>query len=69
MSKPVNEIAEEIANEIMTAHPGLFTHLDDLGNVIGIVLGKYINGTLGYEKEDFLAGLDHGISLSDGTHG
>ena len=37
----------------------------DIGNEIGIVLGKTITKD---ELEDFLAGLRHGISLSDGTH-
>jgi len=37
----------------------------DIGNEVGIVLGKTITKD---ELEDFLAGLRHGISLSDGTH-
>ena len=37
----------------------------DIGNEIGFVLGKTITKD---ELEDFLSGLRHGISLSDGTH-
>lgn len=41
----------------------------DIGNEIGIVLGKYLKkDKFGFEKEDFIAGLNHGVSLSDGTH-
>jgi hypothetical protein len=38
--------------------------ISDVGNEIGIVIGKY-------NKEDiksFMFGLNHGISLSNGTH-
>jgi hypothetical protein len=37
----------------------------DIGNEVGIVLGKTMTKD---ELDDFLAGLRHGISLSDGTH-
>lgn len=37
----------------------------DIGNEVGFVLGKTITKD---ELDDFLAGLRHGISLSDGTH-
>jgi hypothetical protein len=44
--------------------------LSDLGNDIGLNIGKYIdNSKLGYEKDDFISGLNHGISIVDGTHG
>lgn len=43
--------------------------LSDIGNEIGIAIGKYINeDKLGYELESFIAGIRHGISLVDGTH-
>jgi hypothetical protein len=43
--------------------------LSDIGNEIGIVLGKYIKkGKMGYELESFINGLEHGISITDGTH-
>ena len=41
--------------------------LSDLGNEIGIVIAKF------FDEEntinDFISGLKHGISLTDGTHG
>ncbi len=42
--------------------------LSDVGNEIGLVIGKYLKEELGYEKEDFIGGLNHGFSLIDGTH-
>jgi hypothetical protein len=43
--------------------------LSDLGNEIGIVIGQYTNDGMGYEKDDFISGVRHGISISDGSHG
>lgn len=42
--------------------------LSDVGNEIGIILGKYISEEMGFEKQDLIAGIKHGISLIDGTH-
>jgi len=50
--------------------------LTDVGNEIGIIIGKYTNRgkkrndnwKTGYDKDDFIHGIEHGISLSDGTH-
>ena len=42
----------------------------DIGNEIGIILGKYLKeNKFGYEKDDFISGLTHGISITDGSHG
>lgn len=38
--------------------------ISDLGNEIGIIIGKYNKENV----RDFKFGLNHGISLSDGTH-
>lgn len=44
--------------------------LSDIGNEIGIILGEFINkNELGCDLDDFLSGLNHGISLTNGTHG
>lgn len=44
--------------------------LSDIGNEIGIIIGKYLSDDeLGYDLDDFISGLEHGISLIDGTHG
>jgi len=43
--------------------------LSDLGNEIGIVVGKYFKKKkMGYQKSSFVSGLHHGFSLADGTH-
>lgn len=42
--------------------------LSDVGNEIGLVIGKYLKDETGYEKEDFIGGFNHGLSLIDGTH-
>ena len=40
--------------------------ISDVGNEIGIVLGEFI--TTDEELNDFITGLKHGISLTNGTH-
>ncbi len=40
--------------------------ISDVGNEIGIVLGEFI--TTEEELNDFITGLKHGISLTNGTH-
>ena len=41
----------------------------DIGNIIGIAVGKYLDkNDIGYDKDDFMFGIKHGISLVDGTH-
>jgi len=43
--------------------------LGDIGNEIGVNIGKYIvNDKIGFEFNDFINGLKHGISLTNGTH-
>lgn len=64
--KSVSKI-ENIINEIKSSNY-YNGDLSDLGNDIGIIVGKYISNDLGYEIDDFISGIKHGISLSDGTH-
>lgn len=40
--------------------------LSDVGNEVGIVLGNYI--TTKQDLKDFVHGLRHGISLTNGEH-
>jgi len=41
--------------------------LSDIGNEIGMVIGKFIDEKLpGFEKESFLHGINHGIDQSKG---
>ena len=58
---------KQIIDEIRTRNY-LEGDLSDLGNEIGIIVGKYICDDLGFDKDDFISGIRHGISLSDGTH-
>lgn len=43
--------------------------LSDLGNAIGMAIAQFISDKPGFEKEDFISGIEHGISLKDGSHG
>lgn len=58
--KILKEISENLNNVAYE-----YGDYSDIGNEIGFVLGKTITKD---ELEDFLTGLRHGISLSDGTH-
>lgn len=43
--------------------------LSDIGNEIGIAIGESISkDEIGYETEDLIHGIRHGISLTNGTH-
>jgi len=65
-SKPLATIVDEITHKLNNA---TMTDLSDLGNEIGFVVGKFIDKEkIGFEREDFISGIRHGISLIDGTH-
>jgi hypothetical protein len=40
--------------------------MSDIGNEIGVVLGEFIQSEEDFK--DFIHGLRHGISLTNGTH-
>ncbi len=43
--------------------------LSDIGNEIGIAVGESVSkDRIGYETEDLIHGIRHGISLTNGTH-
>jgi len=43
--------------------------LSDIGNEIGIVIGRHIKkNELGCGLDDLLNGIKHGVSLSNGSH-
>jgi len=70
MDKNINnfkEILTEISNNLnMVNYDG---DLSDVGNEIGVIIGVYIdNNRHGFELEDFINGLKHGVSLIDGSH-
>lgn len=44
--------------------------ISDIGNEIGIIIAKYFTDEeFGWDKDSFIHGINHGISLTDGTHG
>lgn len=43
--------------------------VSDLGNEIGVIVGHAYENMSEEEIEDFITGLRHGISLTNGTHG
>jgi hypothetical protein len=43
--------------------------VSDLGNEIGYALGKVLKNMTQEETRDFIHGIRHGISLTNGTHG
>jgi len=47
-----------------------FGDIADIGNVIGFVIGNQIKNTnnKSFTKNSFKSGLNHGFSLTDGTH-
>ena len=42
--------------------------LGDIGNEVGFAVAKHFSGEMGFDKESFMSGIRHGISLVDGTH-
>jgi len=43
--------------------------MGDVGNEVGIIIAKYfLDNDDEWDKKSFMAGLSHGISLTDGTH-
>ncbi len=65
------QISRDIINQLENVNPKL-GDLSDIGNHVGIAIGKYIiqknEDNLGFTKESFINGFNHGISLIDGTH-
>ncbi len=61
-------ICSEIANRLSNLpYNG---DISDIGNEIGIIIAKYFDDkNFGWDEEGFIDGLNHGISLTDGTHG
>jgi hypothetical protein len=59
---------DEVVGEIISqlASIDYSGDLPDIGNEIGIVIAKYFDKE--NTVEDFIHGLKHGISLTDGTH-
>lgn len=62
------EIFKELSQGL-TAIKNYNGDLSDVGNEVGILIAKYLDDELGYDLEGFIAGVRHGVSLMDGTHG
>jgi hypothetical protein len=62
--KNFNEIKKKIIEQLDNArYDG---DLSDIGNEIGIVVAEYFDEE--NTVDDFIHGIQHGISLTDGTH-
>ena len=69
-----NEIKEDIINQLLSTkdQDDDTRNMGDVGNEIGIAIAKYTMlenaEDLACTNDDFISGLEHGISLIDGTH-
>jgi hypothetical protein len=61
-----DEIRERLWTSFGVMKPADSGDLSDIGNEIGMILGQYTSRE--NTAEDFIRGLRHGISLSDGSH-
>ena len=61
-----NQKLNIISNEIKNIN--INGDLNELGNLIGQIVGKYFSDDLGFEEDDFISGIEHGISVSNDTH-
>jgi hypothetical protein len=61
------KIINEIDLQLSVAANSYEGDLSDIGNEIGIVIAKYLDKE--NTVEDFIHGIRHGVSLTDGTHG
>jgi 2-keto-4-pentenoate hydratase/2-oxohepta-3-ene-1,7-dioic acid hydratase in catechol pathway len=52
-------------NSIIMTYTG---DLSDCGNEIGIIVGERYKNMSEDETSDFISGIKHGISLTNGTH-
>ena len=66
----MNEKLELLTIDLLSAIRNLPEGCDiaDFGNEVGIAVAKAFKEELGWEKGDFLSGIEHGVSLVDGSH-
>jgi hypothetical protein len=67
----IEKIIKYLRLDLLNYYGQLGEHADmtDLGNILGISIGKQIkNNKDGWALDDFIDGLKHGKSLVDGTH-
>ena len=72
MNEEFKKAREEVLNQLESAEfmetLELKCDLGDIGNEIGIAISKHFSEESGFNKNSFIAGIRHGISLTDGTH-
>ena len=61
----LNWIAKILLKKSMITYTG---DLSDCGNEIGIIIGERYKNMTEDETQDFISGIKHGISLTNGTH-
>lgn len=67
--KHPNDVVQELMQHLNHVDLKVGSDLSDIGNEIGIALGKIVNKEkVGYELDSLISGIRHGISLIDGTH-
>lgn len=67
--KHISDIIGDLAESLKYSKLQNGCDLSDIGNEIGLAIGKYIEkDKLGYEIESLIAGIKHGVNLVDGTH-
>jgi hypothetical protein len=65
----LQDITSELIEHLQKSRIPQGCDLGDLGNEIGILIGKYTDkDKIGYELDSFIAGIKHGVSLTKGTH-
>lgn len=67
--KHPNDIVQELVESLNHSSIKTGCDMSDIGNEIGLALGKYISkDKIGFELDSLISGIRHGISLVDGTH-
>jgi hypothetical protein len=61
--KNITNICNEISNTL-TNLPYDTGDLSDIGNEIGIIIGKHLSKEMGFDLESFQAGIKHGLDLT-----
>jgi hypothetical protein len=59
---------EKVCKEIIerfSAIPYSFGDASDIGNEMAIIVSKHFSDEIGWDKQSFLGGIDHGIKLNE----
>lgn len=66
ITETIEYIAKELSNRKMQR--SYHGDISDLGNEIGYAVGRIVENMNDTEITDFLHGIQHGISMTNGTH-